>query len=87
MTNDKFLGYYLRLLNSNVKYKNCKFDDSEEIAIRTEEIVKARIELGLEVTEEMKLFWGRGLDNQDYLDLQKKYDTYLQYEKDTNYTI
>ena len=32
----------------------------------------------------MKLFWGRGLDNQDYLDLQKKYDTYLQYEKEVD---
>ena len=84
MTNTKFLGHYLRLLNANLKYKNCKFEDSKEIAIRTEEIVKARIERGLEVTEEMKLFWGRGLDNQDYLDLQKKYDTYLQYEKEVD---
>lgn len=83
VTNEKFLGDYLSQLNLLVKYKDCTFSDSVDIEIANEKIMNAKVdeEKKQEVTDEMRLFWGKGLANEDYLDLQAKFDRLIENEE------
>lgn len=82
-TNNTFLGKYVKQLNCYPKYKDKMFSDTVDIQLEQEKVMNAKVdyEKEQEVTEEMKRFWGRGLENQDYLDLQTMYNDYTESEK------
>lgn len=83
MTNDKFAGAYISAVNLNPDIKNCSFQDSIMFEIKEEQLMNRKIEevVQKEVTEETKRFWGRGLETQDYIDLQAMFDGYTVNEK------
>lgn len=84
MTNEKFLGDYIKLINCYPEYKLLVYADSVDIKIQQEKIMNSKVDevVKQEVTDEMILFWGRNanLANQDYLDLQTKFNGYIKYE-------
>lgn len=81
-TNSKFLGDYLSQLNLYPKYKNLVYADTIDIEIEQEKLMNSKVvEKNKEtVTDVMKKFWGRGLENQDYLDLQDMFDNFTRNE-------
>lgn len=83
VANEKFLGAYIKQLNCYPKYKNLVYSDSVDIRIEKEKILNAKVDeiKKQEVTEDIIRFWGRGLENQDYIDLQAMFDGYTVNEK------
>lgn len=86
MTNKRFIGAYSSQINLYDEYKDCRFSDTVDIQIKQEKMLNARVDMykNQEVTDDMILFWGRNanLSNQDYLDLQNKFDNYIKYDSD-----
>lgn len=87
VANDKFLGAYIKQLNCYPKYKNLVYADTIDIQIEQEKVLNAKFEevKELEVTDEMRRFWGRGLENQDYIDMQTMFDNLTMYEENMDY--
>lgn len=87
ITNEKFLGEYLTQLNLLPKYRDCTFSDTVDIRIEQEKILNAKVDavMELEVTDEMRRFWGRGLENQDYIDMQTMFNNLTMYEENMDY--
>lgn len=82
-TNSTFLGNYIKLINLKPRYKDCKYSDSVDIKIEQEKRLNAKVDeiKDLEVTDEMRLFWGKGLSNDDYIDLQARFDRFIENEE------
>lgn len=82
-TNDKFLGLYIKQLNCYPKYRNLVYADSVDIQIQQEKMANSKIEelKKEQVTDEMIMFWGKGLSNEDYIDLQTKFDRFMENEE------
>ncbi len=87
VTNSTFLGKYVSTINLKSKYKDCKYSDTVDIQIEQEKILNSKVDerTKIEVTDEMRRFWGRGLSNEDYLDLQENYDNFTANEKNMDY--
>lgn len=88
VSNDKFLGLYIKQLNCYPKYKGLVYADTVDIQIEQEKIKNAKVEdvKSREVTDEMRLFWrNSNLSNQDYLDLQAMFDSYTKNEENMDY--
>lgn len=83
ITNSTFLGHYLKNLNCYPKYRGLVYADTIGVQIEQEKIMNSKIDEAIEtkVTEEIKRFWGRGLETQDYIDLQAMFDGYTINEK------
>lgn len=81
-SNDKFLGLYIKQLNLEHRYKNMVYADSIDIQIEHEKIMNSRVDEVKkdEVTDEMRLFWGKNLSNEDYIDLQARFDRFMENE-------
>ena len=86
ISNASFLGHYLKNINMYAKYRDLTFASTVDIEIEKEKIMNSKIETEKEVivTDSMKLFWGRNamLTNQDYIDLQTKFDNYVRYDSE-----
>lgn len=84
VTNDKFLGDYLTQLNCYPRYKNCVYADGIDIEIQQEKIMNSKVESVsiIEVTDDMREFWGYGKTDDKYIALQKKFDKFMDNETD-----
>lgn len=83
---NNFIGSYKKALNLKKEWKNLKFADSVRFEYE-QEIARneVRKETDIQVTDEIRRFWGRGLSNEDYLDLQENYDNFTANEKNMDY--
>lgn len=83
-TNVTFLGRYISLINLKPKYKECKYSDTVDIQIEQEKILNSKVEDAkkLDVTDDMIMFWGKGLTSEDYFDLQARFDRFISSEED-----
>lgn len=81
--NANMLGRYIKQIGLKPDIKSATYADSIMFEIRDEQIKNSKVEevKKEEVTEEMKRFWGRGLENQDYLDLQEMFDNFTRNEE------
>lgn len=82
--NNNFLGNYKSLLNLKPKYKHLKYSDTVDIEIEQEKIKNMRVDIKQEklVNDDMIMFWGRGLSDDEYLDLQNRFDRFMENETD-----
>lgn len=79
-TNATFLGNYISLINLKPKYKNSKYSDTVDIQIEQEKILNRKTYDEIEVSNSIKTFWGHGKNNEDYLELQSMYDSFMENE-------
>lgn len=81
--NSNMLGRYIKQIGLKPEIKTSTYADSVIFEIREEQIKNSKIEeiKEKEVTEEIKRFWGRGLENQDYLDLQEMFENFTKSEE------
>ena len=82
VSNEKFLGEYITQLNIS-KYKNLTYADTVDLEIEQEKRMNAKVDYvkDQEITDEMKRFWGGKLLNEDYLDLQARFDRFIENEE------
>lgn len=88
MTNEKFLGDYIRTLNCYPNYRSLVYADTIDVQIEQEKMMNSKVDeiRKDEVTKEMKLFWrNSALSDQDYLDLQAMFDNYTRHEENMDY--
>lgn len=84
MTNSLFLGHYLKMLNCYPKYRGLVYADTIDVQIEQEKIMNRKVESYsvIEVTEDMREFWGYGKSDEKYIALQKKFDKFMDNETD-----
>lgn len=80
--NSNALGRYIKQIGLKPDIKSATYADSVMFEIKEEQIKNSKVEeiKKEEVTEEMVLFWGKGLSNEDYLDLQERFDRFMEAE-------
>lgn len=85
VTNDNFLGKYLSALNLSKEYKNSVYSDTVEFDMKEEIIKNSKIIIQstqIEITDEIKEFWGYGKSDEKYIALQKKFDKFMENESE-----
>lgn len=80
ITPNNFYSEYRKALTLNRDYKNMKFSDSSEFLNDEAGLVHKKDQSYDQVTEEMMDFWGRGFTAEYYIDVQKRYDNFMEYE-------
>lgn len=80
ITPNNFYSEYRKALTLNRDYKNMKFSDSSEFLNDEAGLVHKKDQSYDQVTEDMIDFWGRGFSAEYYLDVQKRYDNFMEYE-------
>ena len=84
-TNANFIGRYRRALNLNVEYKKANYADSVMFKLLEEGRQNAKTESkvisAVEIDDEMKLFWGMGLEDNAYIYMQTMYNRFTKHEK------
>lgn len=76
-----FLGEYRKKINLNKDYRNATYRDSLGFKYQEEEIKKEEEN----VTQAMIDFWGEGLENKDYLELDRMYNRFIENEENLDY--
>ena len=75
---NNFLGEYRKLLNVKREYKSLTYEDSVNFDNDQEGLVRNKPQE--QVTPEMIEFWGRGFTPDYYIDVQKRFDGFMEYE-------
>lgn len=81
VTTSNFFGEYRKKLTLNSQYKGLHYDDSARFENDEAGLLKEKNAPPPEqVTPEMIEFWGRGFAPEYYLDVQKRYDNFMEFE-------
>ncbi len=80
ITPNNFYSEYRKALTLNRDYKNMRFSDSVEFVNDEAGLVHKKDQSYDQVTEYMIDFWGHGFSAEYYLDVQKRYDNFMEYE-------
>lgn len=75
-----FLSEYRKLININSEYKDMTYADSVEFIHDENGILGKKEKVYDQVTEEMQEFWGRGFSAEYYIDVQKRFDRFMEFE-------
>lgn len=94
-TNTNFIGKYRSALNLNPDYKGSSYSDSVRFEILNQERQNAKSEgsaiSSFEISDEMRLFWGTGLEDDAYFFLQTMFNKFtknehkMDYKKESDY--
>lgn len=84
--NDKFtykniIGEYISRINLKKEWKNLKYSDSIMFELQEDEFLREKFK----VSDDIKRFWGRGLPDEDYIDLQDMFDNLTSSEENMDY--
>lgn len=83
--NKNFIGRYRRALNLSSEYKNCNYADSVRFEILEQERQNAKVEdkmvSALEIDDDMRMFWGLGLEDDAYIYMQTMFKRLTRHEK------
>ena len=81
VTTSNFFGEYRKKLTLNSQYKGLHYDDSARFENDEAGLLKEKnAPPPDQVTPEMIEFWGRGFAPEYYLDVQKRYDNFMEFE-------
>lgn len=81
VTTSNFFGEYRKKLTLNSQYKGLHYDDSARFENDEEGLLREKnAPPPDQVTSEMIEFWGRGFPPEYYLDVQKRYDSFMEFE-------
>lgn len=80
ITTNNFLGEYRKILNVKRDYKNLHYEDSARFENDQNGLLANSEKEYEQVTPEMIEFWGRGFPPEYYIDVQKRYDNFMEFE-------
>lgn len=80
ITPNNLYSEYRKALALNRDYRDMRFNDSVEFVNDEAGLVYKKDQSYDQVTEEMMDFWGRGFTAEYYIDVQKRYDSFMEYE-------
>jgi len=80
VTPSNFYAEYRKQITVNRDYKDMKFSDSVEFVNDEAGLLNKKEKAYDQVTEEMMEFWGRGFPAEYYIDVQKRFDKFMEFE-------
>ena len=80
VTPSNFYAEYRKQITVNRDYKDMKFSDSAEFVNDEAGLLNKKEKAYDQVTEEMMEFWGRGFPAEYYIDVQKRFDKFMEFE-------
>ena len=75
-----FFSEYRKLINFSREYKEMKYSDSVNFVNDEAGLLNKTGKVYDQVTEEMIEFWGSGFSAEYYLDVQKRFDKFMEFE-------
>lgn len=80
VTPDRFYSEYRKIVSINREYKDMRYNDSSVFVHDEAGIVNKKEKVYDQVTPEMIDFWGRGFEAAYYIDVQSRYDKFVESE-------
>lgn len=80
ITPSNFIGEYRKILNVRKDYKGQNYEDSVNFENDEDGLLVKKNKEAEQVTPEMIEFWGQGFDAEYYLDVQKRFDKFMEFE-------
>ena len=80
VTPDRFYSEYRKIVSINREYKDMRYNDSSVFVHDEAGIVNKKEKVYDQVTPEMLDFWGRGFEAAYYIDVQSRYDKFMEFE-------
>lgn len=80
VTPSNFFSEYRKLINFSREYKEMKYSDSVNFVNDEAGLLSKTGKVYDQVTEEMIEFWGSGFSAEYYLDVQKRFDKFMEFE-------
>lgn len=80
VTANNFYSEYRKILALSRDYKGMKYGDSITFVNDEAGLLQKKEQAYDQVTEEMMDFWGRGFTAEYYIDVQRRYDNFMEYE-------
>lgn len=77
---NNFFSEYRKLINFSREYKEMKYSDSVNFVNDEAGLLNKTGKVYDQVTEEMIEFWGSGFSAEYYLDVQKRFDKFMEFE-------